>query len=1162
MSLLKKVTSAVAALSIVFSIVSPIVGVSAAYTSLEAANKLATLGVIVDNSSNPGDYRLGDTITRREMLKVMMKLSTVTVDETCEGKFADLPSSDWGCKYAESALSNGMIAANANFRPNDIVSKIEALKMIFQARWIEREENTDWQAGYVNTAVSLWIISSAFSDYNSSADRGWIFTSAVEAVDAEDTAMDDEDDLLGDLLGGLDDDEDMTDEDMTDEDTTDEDTTVVSSDNIVTVSLSPETPSSATIPGAISGLPVAKFDFTAGTEDVTLTTLTLQRRGLSDKNTLTALAAFTEEGRASKSKNDSQENNTQAMLTLSNGGVDIMAGETMTLTIVADIASEAVANGSEFAIELLSVEASSDIEGLDSLVANTMKIGWVDAAEITVKTDSDASDVKVWDDDVEIFSFKVEGDSDSDVVLNSITFKWEGTVDEEDEMADYQLWYDDEVVASAEANGKYVTFAIEDGLTIREDKNEKFTVTADIVSGVTSTVAFVIDKNLDVSAEDTKYGYWSAVDISAVETSGDLGTLTIDAGELTLEDIDAESDKVRANKNDVELGSVKVTNVSGAALELQKLAVDIVITSVDLSFDEPAEVLENFEVEINGTSYELELNGWATAYTDTDLDVVIPEGVTEMIIRADTKENVPANVDVEVAMNNIGGVGFYVVETEEEVAVDDINTSSLTFKKSTFITSGATLSGVPLATNVTVVRGSDEVVANQFEVEAEEASLIEIDEIKVTVLVDGIVPALDYNKYINTLTLYQGSVSESNVLDSVSANKISAAGVVDFDFETLSIDADDNETFIVAVSVADTTEVEWTAITVNVLASAVTAEDDDGDDVPVAWTSMTSKNINVTAAGTVTLSDDSNNDANSDEKVILAGSDEIVFSADVYSVNEEANVETLEFKVDADLTKAIESATVYLDGVAIDTNSNSNITWDTVETTIVFDNLSGFIVPEENVEVELQLNTSTIGFEKVWAAIANANVTSIEFTEVEGEESGKTIVVAALVPGVGVAKDFDIVPATITPSVAVSLNTSTISQLKITADAGDNTVALSNTSPSADIDLITFSTFWTSSAWVLTYTLVNSDNSWVEVVWVLGLNTVTFDLTDWVFDVAGLNQVADGSSETFKLSITGTAWDDIVNLTLLEDGITYDVDTTAGIVTNLTNEIDFGSRTY
>lgn len=71
-----------------------------------AANRLAALGVIVDNFSNPAKYNLDGSITRREMLKVMMNLSSVEVGTTCEGKFADLKSSDWGCKYAEAALSS------------------------------------------------------------------------------------------------------------------------------------------------------------------------------------------------------------------------------------------------------------------------------------------------------------------------------------------------------------------------------------------------------------------------------------------------------------------------------------------------------------------------------------------------------------------------------------------------------------------------------------------------------------------------------------------------------------------------------------------------------------------------------------------------------------------------------------------------------------------------------------------------------------------------------------------------------------------------------------------------------------------------------------------------------------------------------------------------
>jgi len=83
-TLLKKVTATAAALSIVLSIVVPVVGVRAADDSSDAANRLAALGVIVDNSQDPAKYNLNYSITRREMLKVMMNLSSVEVTDTCE----------------------------------------------------------------------------------------------------------------------------------------------------------------------------------------------------------------------------------------------------------------------------------------------------------------------------------------------------------------------------------------------------------------------------------------------------------------------------------------------------------------------------------------------------------------------------------------------------------------------------------------------------------------------------------------------------------------------------------------------------------------------------------------------------------------------------------------------------------------------------------------------------------------------------------------------------------------------------------------------------------------------------------------------------------------------------------------------------------------------
>ena len=934
----KKATSAVAGLAIVFSIVSPIAGVSAAYTSLDAANKLATIGVIVDNSSNPADYRLGDNLPRKEAVKVMMNLSSIAVVDNCEGKFADLTSADWACKYAETALANGMVAANANFDADRLLSNIEGLKMVFQGRDLDRNENADWRAGYVDAAVEM-TIADTFTNYDSSVTRGQFFIWAANAVD--EVTVTDPDDLLCEIL-------DTCKDPVTPVDPTGPVTPVEG--DMVEVSLSPMTPAAATVPGAISGLAVVKYDFTAGNSDVTISSIVVKRTGLSDSTTLTALAAFTDDGRASKAKNDSQENDTEATLTLDNGGLDIMAGETVTVTIVADIAATGVANGAEFAIELAEVTATSPVDMDASLVGSTMKVGGVDAAGITVKTDGSVSDVKVGDDDVEIFKFKVEGSNDEDVILKSITFKGEGSIDEEDELMDYQLEFDGDIVATGTSNGKYVTFDLGEGVTIDEGQTEKFSVLVDITAGVNEIIAFKIDKTLDVSAVGTKYGFGASVDITAVDAAdgisggtNDLGDLTVDAGELTLSDMDAPADKIRADKDEVELGSIKVTNVSGAALELQTFAVDVTVagtafidngvgvggianngtqdgTEPNATLDT---VFENFEVRINGTAYELTVVNGAvliSSYSDTDLTVTLPEGVTDMVISADTKENVSAGTTVALTVTNIGTTGFKAVELDEETAVTDITPSSLSFKGLDFINAGGALSSVPLA-NVTVVRGSEGIVANQFEIEAEEASFIELDEVQVTVAgyvgTGTVVAADEANKVIASAALYRGSVADANKLDEQSGSKISAVGLVTFDGFKTKIDANDTGTFLVVISIVDGADSVSKVISVDV--TSVSAEDDDGDDVTISGTAPNNKDITVSDAGTFTVAYDGNNDANEEVKTVLAGTSASLVSYDVQAQNEAVDVETVAvtFNATGSLSDAFLSARLILDGEAV-----------------------------------------------------------------------------------------------------------------------------------------------------------------------------------------------------------------------------------------------------
>jgi S-layer homology domain len=124
---------------ILFSVVASVtlIGTTFAYTftDLQSANSLAQKGYIVDNSQTPDNYRLGDTITRKEIMKVIAKIGSASLSDVCEWKFNDVEN-DWGCKYIEWALGKWIIAANRNFRPNDNITQAEAMKMILKVKGI------------------------------------------------------------------------------------------------------------------------------------------------------------------------------------------------------------------------------------------------------------------------------------------------------------------------------------------------------------------------------------------------------------------------------------------------------------------------------------------------------------------------------------------------------------------------------------------------------------------------------------------------------------------------------------------------------------------------------------------------------------------------------------------------------------------------------------------------------------------------------------------------------------------------------------------------------------------------------------------------------------------------------------------------------------------
>ncbi|MFA5917351.1 MAG: S-layer homology domain-containing protein [Candidatus Gracilibacteria bacterium] len=571
-NLFKKITSATMALLIVLSIVSPISGVMAAYSTLESANKLASLGVIVDNSANPANYRLGDSITRGEMAKVTMKLSEQDVVDTCEGKFTDLVAADWACKYAEAGLANGYFAANPTFRPQDSVTKIEALKMVMQARGIAKSSNTDWMAAYVEAGVEAGILDASFTDYNTVAVRGWIFQNAVNAIEG---MADDGSDLLGDLLGDLGD-------DTTSTGTTDTTSTgTVATTGDLTVDLSPSSTMAQSVPKA-GTVNFGTFDFTAGNEDVTLTSVKLVRQGLGSRSDFTRV--WMEKNGVRISGRQTVGSDDTVYITFSPAFV-IKAGSTESLDLIATLSGVSSNSQNKFTIVSASdIDSTASVGGNFPISTETMTTTSYTVVPVVFETAGSASTYRAGNTNVELGQFKLTNNSTDDKSVNfkAITLRNDGTGDASLNLANLGVYRNGVKVSSdVTFDGKSVTFAVND--TVAFGRTETYYIRGDVVSAELTTgdsYIFTLRYTDDLSVDEVVTGFRSTI----TTTSTTMATYSVSGGDIILSKSTSSpsSQTVAPGTNDAVLLSADLKVSQPITLEDLKIGFAVVGTG-DLS---------------------------------------------------------------------------------------------------------------------------------------------------------------------------------------------------------------------------------------------------------------------------------------------------------------------------------------------------------------------------------------------------------------------------------------------------------------------------------------------------------------------------------------------------------------------------------------------------
>ncbi len=146
---------------------------------------LAAAGII-ERKTSFAEYRPNSNITRAEIAKIVVNLKGADV-LPCSGKTFEDVTYELGdlCAYVETAASVGIVNRAKRYRPNDFVTRAEALKMLLSARGIPASnvsqgfEDLTADAGlngYVNAAAARGIIGRGGHFYpNKSAIRGVVF---------------------------------------------------------------------------------------------------------------------------------------------------------------------------------------------------------------------------------------------------------------------------------------------------------------------------------------------------------------------------------------------------------------------------------------------------------------------------------------------------------------------------------------------------------------------------------------------------------------------------------------------------------------------------------------------------------------------------------------------------------------------------------------------------------------------------------------------------------------------------------------------------------------------------------------------------------------------------------------------------------------------------
>ena len=421
----------------------------------------------------------------------------------------------------------------------------------------------------------------------------------------------------------------------------------------MTVSLASNSPSGTTLVTGQSAAPLARFVLTnKDSVAASITNVTLNRIGVSADATLSNVYLFDGDIRLTDSASVNQ-----GVISFNNGAglFSIPAGNSMIVTVAADIATGSTVSGQIVGVSLTGLTSNVEVSSTLPIQGGTQTIAYADLAAYTFGTMNSGASVDPADDIV-VWQTTVTS-SNRDIEISKLALKQISSIDRDD-VQNFRLFINGEEVAQVDGldTNNMVTFLFDYTLS----GSKTFKVVADIIGGSSRTLQMSLRNAADFTAIDSQYGVAVARGSTGTAIPASGGALNILEGSATMKkDSTSPTGYASLNASNQLLAKYDL-EVYGEDIKIDTLTFKAIVADAGAGDANLPSALRNGRVLINGTQYgsttALNNSSSGTAFT---VNYVAQPGETITIevyadIYADSSSTYPVESGDTITVSAVG----------------------------------------------------------------------------------------------------------------------------------------------------------------------------------------------------------------------------------------------------------------------------------------------------------------------------------------------------------------------------------------------------------------------------------------------------------------------------------------------------------------------------